>query len=248
MKKIIKLLGLERKLELTEETITLNGEKLSRIRSLKTFGAVTEGDIGGFVEDKRQISRKGKCFVFDNARLRERSRIEDDAQLRGNAEMSGYSFLGGSVLMFGNAFMTGCSCAYDKSRIGGTAIISEFARIEDSAVVTGSAEIKGNARICDWAVISGTAVVDGRAVIGQDALVYSNLDFICIDDFGEIGKTATFFRTRGNGIGACFDGMRCSIYLLEYALQQGLTKQEYEDTYGKTIRKVRTYLKTGEFK
>ncbi|WP_412058013.1 hypothetical protein [Bartonella sp. DGB2] len=58
---------MEKKYELTQETREVNERTLYRIRALRDFGNVKAGDKGGFVENERNLSHRGDCWVNDNA-------------------------------------------------------------------------------------------------------------------------------------------------------------------------------------
>ena len=47
------------KYKLTEETNVVEGVTLHRIQALKSFGDVTEGDLGGWLEAERNLSHLG---------------------------------------------------------------------------------------------------------------------------------------------------------------------------------------------
>ena len=59
-----------KKYEFTEETkniYTMDKEiTLHRIRALQSFDEVKTGDLGGWIEDERNLSHNGNCWVFDN--------------------------------------------------------------------------------------------------------------------------------------------------------------------------------------
>lgn len=58
---------MEKKYELTAETKTVWGVPLHRIRALRSFGDVHQGDLGGWVEHEGNLSHDGNCWVADNA-------------------------------------------------------------------------------------------------------------------------------------------------------------------------------------
>lgn len=66
-----------KKFELTNETKTVCGRTLFRIKALISFGNVSAGDLGGFVEKEENLSHSGNACVYGNA------------QVCGDAEMSG---------------------------------------------------------------------------------------------------------------------------------------------------------------
>ena len=52
---------------LTDETREYNGVILHRIKAIKNFGDVSEGDLGGWVENEINLLQKGDCWVYNNA-------------------------------------------------------------------------------------------------------------------------------------------------------------------------------------
>lgn len=76
---------MEKKYELTSETIDVFNKKLYRIRALKDFGNVKKGDLGGFVESENNLSQEGNCWVSGNAK------VYDNAEVYGCAEVYGYA-------------------------------------------------------------------------------------------------------------------------------------------------------------
>ena len=79
-----------KKYELTNESITLkNGVVLHRIRALKSFGDVTKGDLGGWIENEYNLSHNGKAWVYDNAWAYGNVWVSGDAKVYDNAEVYG---------------------------------------------------------------------------------------------------------------------------------------------------------------
>ena len=111
------------KYRLTEETINVNGITLYRIEALKDFGDVKEGNKGGFVENDRNLSHDGNCWVYSNAKV------------FGNANVCGYPKVFGNAEVWGNA------------RVYGNA------EVYDNAEVYSNAKVFGNANVCGYALI-----------------------------------------------------------------------------------------------
>ena len=59
-----------KKYELTSEQHPAYS-KLFRIRSLKKFGIVAIGELGGFIETENNLSQEGKAWVSGDARVSE---------------------------------------------------------------------------------------------------------------------------------------------------------------------------------
>ena len=56
---------------LTDNTINVDGRVLHQIKSVRSFGDVKEGDLGGFVESEKNLSHDRNAWVFGNAWVRD---------------------------------------------------------------------------------------------------------------------------------------------------------------------------------
>ena len=74
---------MNQKYVLTDETIEVNGKTLHRIKAVKDFSDVKSGDLGGFVESKKNLDSDGNAWVYGNAR------VTGDAWVYGNARVTG---------------------------------------------------------------------------------------------------------------------------------------------------------------
>ena len=94
---------------LLDDTITIFGIKLFRIKALISFGNVEEGEIGGYVEKEDNLSSSGNAWVSGNAR------VYGDAWVSGNAEVYGNAWVSGNARVYGNAEV------YGNARVSGNA-------------------------------------------------------------------------------------------------------------------------------
>ena len=115
---------MEKKYELTDEAITIEGITLHRIRAIKSFGIVRAGDLGGFIEGELNLSHMYDCWVAGDAMVYGKAKISGDARVSGNAKV------------YGNAHVTG------------------YARICGYARVLGGAEVSDNTIVCGYEEIS----------------------------------------------------------------------------------------------
>jgi len=129
------------KYELTEETQTVNGTTLYRIRALRSFGDVKAGDLGGWIESERNLSQKGDAWVSGNAQVSGNAWVFGDAQVFGNAQVSGNAWVFGDAQVFGDAWV------FNNARVSGDAIVYSKAQVSGDAQVYGNARVSGNARI-----------------------------------------------------------------------------------------------------
>lgn len=111
--------GVSVKYELTDETMKIDGHTLHRIRALRDFGDVKEGDLGGFIESEDNLSHEGDCWVGDNAVVYDNAKVYENAQVTGDALVEWNAQVAGEAKVFGNASISG------DAKITGNAEISE---------------------------------------------------------------------------------------------------------------------------
>ena len=78
-----------KKYELTEETVTVYGKTLYRIRAVRDFGSVKTGDLGGYIEKEENLSHSGNAWVYGNAWVSSNAYVSGNAWVSGNAKVSG---------------------------------------------------------------------------------------------------------------------------------------------------------------
>lgn len=126
---------MEKKFELTKNTIEYFGTILYQIKALKDFGDVKKGDLGGYIEKENNLSQEGSSWVSGNAKISGDAKISGNAKIWGDAEIWGYAKIWGDTRISANA------------RISGYAKIWGDARISANAEISGNARISANARI-----------------------------------------------------------------------------------------------------
>ena len=78
-----------KKYELTEETVTVYGKTLYRIRAVRDFGSVKTGEFGGYIEKEENLSHFGNAWVYGNAKVYGDARVSGDARVFDNAWVYG---------------------------------------------------------------------------------------------------------------------------------------------------------------
>ena len=96
------------------------GTNLLRLKALKSFGDVKEGDLGGLVETPENLSQEGNCWVYK------------DAQVSGNAQVSHNAQVSDNAKVFGNTEVSGNAKVYDNARVFGNAEVPDKAEVPDS--------------------------------------------------------------------------------------------------------------------
>lgn len=171
------------KFELTDDCITYHGEQLHRIRALRTFrtqdGVVQRNDLGGYVEDKSNLSQKDGCWIADDAVVCKEAVVKNDALVRDNAVVANNVEVRDKALVYGYARVILKSQIYGDARIGGYTSI-RFSSVSGKTHITGRSHIE-HSNITDNSCISGNAVVmnstleGGVHIDGNPYLCYANL-------------------------------------------------------------------------
>lgn len=142
--------------------VTPSGAVLHRIKSLKDFGDVKTGMLGGFIEKEENLSIDGNAWVYNNAQVYGNARVRDNAFVDDNAKV------------FGNALVNGNAQVHDNARVFNDAFVYDNACISNYVQIYNHARIHGNARICDTAQVCDTASVYGNAYVSDDVHIYNN--------------------------------------------------------------------------
>ncbi len=166
-----------------DQTTTINGHTLHRIRALKDikiyygifvdqYYTVKSGETGGFVESEENLSQKDSAWIWSEAKVFEQARVFGDAQISGNAQIYGRALV------------------FNKAKVGDDARVYETAYVYDEATISGRAQVRhaavvsGNVSIDDDAQITGRSRVHGRARISDHGEVENAL----VDDFAEVSE------------------------------------------------------------
>jgi NDP-sugar pyrophosphorylase family protein len=126
------------------ETVKVGQKEFYRIKAIKSFGNIAEGEYGGLVESEDNLSHDGNCWIYRGAMASDNSRVRDNAQLKDFSAISG------------NAL------------IEGKAIISGFSEVTQSAV------IRDNSKVYDVSLISGNSLICGSAIITGKTVIHNN--------------------------------------------------------------------------
>ena len=123
---------MEKKYKLTEETIEVNGITLYRIEAVRDFANIKKGDKGGFIENEKNLSQRGDCWVYENAKVYGKARVFDKTKVRNEAKVLD------DAVVYGNARV------YDNAKVCGNAEICSNAQVFGNAEICGDAEITSN--------------------------------------------------------------------------------------------------------
>jgi UDP-3-O-[3-hydroxymyristoyl] glucosamine N-acyltransferase len=96
-----------KKYKLTDGAYHTNDKILYRIQALEDFGDVKKGELGGFVQNESNLSHKGDCWIYENAKVYGEAKVYDKAKVCGEAKVYKKARVGGSALIHGNANVSG---------------------------------------------------------------------------------------------------------------------------------------------
>ncbi len=190
-----------RKYEFTGETKKLFERTLRQIRAIRSFGNVEQGDLGGWIEEEKNLSHDGDAWV------------SGDALVYNNAQVYGDAWVSGDALVYNNAQVSGDALVYNNARVYGNAQVSGSARVSGDALVCNNAQVYGDARVYGdaWvygnARVYGDAQVYGNARVSGDARVFSKKSIMTISYIGSRHDTTTFFSLKTKNVGVncgCF--------------------------------------------
>ncbi len=110
-----------KKYELTEETVTVYGKTLYRIRAVRDFGSVKTGEFGGYIEKEENLSHFDNAWVCGDAWVFGNARVYDDAWVFGNARVYDDAWVFGNARVCGDAKVYGNARVYDDAWVSGNA-------------------------------------------------------------------------------------------------------------------------------
>lgn len=154
--------------------------KLRRIRATRSFTVgdgyhVTTGTVGGYVQNRKNISGNG--WVAETAVVRGRAVVGDSAVLLGwataqdQAKIKGHAMVSQEAVIRGNAVVRDNASVSGRADISGAAVVMEHGQVYHNASVVSQAIIKGSSRVSDYATVGGNAVTSDQSRIQDRAVV-----------------------------------------------------------------------------
>lgn len=138
---------MDKKFELTNETIVHNGRTLHRIRALKDFGDIRAEELGGFIEKEINLSQRGNCWIFDNAKVYDNAEIRDNARVWDDTEIYGNAKIYDQATVYGNAKVYDYAIVRGNAKVYKDAILRYEQRVESGrCTVDLSKNLKENIR------------------------------------------------------------------------------------------------------
>lgn len=146
---------------LNDDTIQHAGKTLYRIVSLKEFGPIKEGELGGYVENDKILSQSGECWISDNAKVFGRSKVIDNARVFGNAIVE-------------ESVISGSSVVRDNAVVRNSKIYNDFCILDEANL--NFAELNGSGFVLHRAKIDKVWLQYFDMIIGLDSVITKNTD------------------------------------------------------------------------
>jgi hypothetical protein len=137
------------KYKLTHQSMKHDGVPLYRIEAIASFGNVKAGERGGWVQNTRNLAKRGLAWIADEAVAYGKARISGNARLEGNASVH-------------DAFV------YDDAKVSGNATVEDGATVRDHGRVSGSARMLENSSVTGYAHLRGDIVLQGESTYHTD--------------------------------------------------------------------------------
>ncbi len=93
------------------------GKTLYQIQAIKDFGDVKKGDIGGWIENEKNLSHEGECWVYDEAIVCDRAIVCDNAKICNNSQVYNKAIICGNVSIEGESVICGDAWIYEDAKI-----------------------------------------------------------------------------------------------------------------------------------
>ena len=164
-----------KKYEFTGEIMVHEGITLRRIRR------ISDNLIGGWIESEENLSQKGDCFIFDNAKVYGNAKVSGNASVFSNAKIYGNAIIRqnarvyGDVTVYNNAVVCENAEVYNNAKVYGDAVVYGDARVYESAKVYDNAIIRQNARVYGDVTVYNYAEVCNNARVYGNAILYKGI-------------------------------------------------------------------------
>lgn len=189
---------------LANDTITVKGQKVYRIKALKDFSIAKKGDLGGYIASESNLSFKEDSWAW----VGKEAVVMDNASVLGHAIVSDYAVVTGSstikdgAIVCGSAEINGNCFVMKDAVVSGSAVLNGKVVVTDMAIVMEDANLDGEIRAYGSPTISGNVEIEGKADIGfnieskDDFIIYKNpyhsghiitasttIDYMCLHNF-----------------------------------------------------------------
>lgn len=143
---------------LVNDTITIRGQKVYRIKALEDFGTVKKGTLGGYIAKESNLSFKEGSMAW----VGKEAVVMDNASVLNHAHVTDYAIVGGSAEINGNCFIMKEAVVTGAAKLNGKVVVT------DTAIVMEDVSLNGEIRVYGNATLSGDIEINEKADIGFD--------------------------------------------------------------------------------
>lgn len=168
---------------------------LLRIKAVRSFGDVKEGQRGGLIETENNLSHDGLCWLYEDGKAIELAKVYGDAKVFSgkvsgvakvfdtatidDSEVLDYAEVSGNSLVSGDSEVSGHAKVYKNAQVLNKSVIKDYAEVSGNAIVDGSmvsdrAEISDDAKVTDGSDISGSAKILGKTEVSGGLKIEGN--------------------------------------------------------------------------
>lgn len=207
-----------KKYELIETAELLMFTKMFRIRALRSFGDVKEGQLGGYVESENNLSHEGNAWIYHYAKVCGNAKVIDNAKIRNRATVLFNAVVSENAEVYDNAVITddavveGDTKVYGDARVGGVSKVTNTSKVHGNANVDGNAFIFGNAEVGEDSTIAGNARVHGDARVMGSSVVLGSAeiyDNALVTDYANVEGSSRIFGSSIVGGQSLVKGTTC---------------------------------------
>ena len=105
------------KYKLTKKSKVEFGIKLFQIEATASFGIVSKGEMGGWVEKENNLSQNGNAWVSGDAQVYGDAQVSGNAQVYGDAQVYDDAQVYGNAQVYGDAQVSGNAQVYGKLKL-----------------------------------------------------------------------------------------------------------------------------------
>ena len=192
---------------------------LYRIKALRSFGNIKEGDLGGYIESEDNLSHDGTCWIYDDATVLHGGKVYENAQIHDKSSITGNSEI------FGDAILYNARIELKTKICGNVKIANGYANIHNSTI-SGNVTFYGDRNLIAFCNINGDIRIESSTILGidnenraeihcdiYDMTIKGNAKIDSVCDYGKICGCGldfgcTFFKTTDNEIKFNLDGLR----------------------------------------
>ena len=245
-----------KKYKLSNITMKFEGRTLYRIMASKDFGDVRKGELGGWVQSENNLSQKGNCWIYNNAKCMDNARVFDNSLMFDRSEMHDntiiydYSRMHGNSAMFDNSKMYGNSAMYGYSTMLDYATMCGNSEMHDHSEMHDYSEMYEGSKMYNNSIMSGHGEMWKNGILDGDKNLYGKL-VSKVDKFIDVinprqGRIVTGVLKNGEilyNVGCQNEITRETFIDRIYNEGGGIESNPHREEYLKIIDMIELYLK-----